>query len=105
MKHILVTYFILATSFNVSGQLQQGFIPVNEGKLYYQKKGSGPVLVFLHGIFLDHRMWDKQVDYFSNGFTCINVDLRGFGKSSVPTNTPYSFHEDIKTLLDSLHVD
>jgi pimeloyl-ACP methyl ester carboxylesterase len=95
----------MAVSFNGSAQLQQGFIPINDGKLYYQKKGSGPFLVFLHGICLDHRMWEKQVSCFSTAFTCISVDLRGFGKSSFPTTTPYSFHEDINTLLDSLHID
>jgi len=86
------------------GQSQQGFIPVNDGKLYYEKNGSGPPLVFLHGVGLDHRMWQQQIDHFSKSYTCINVDLRGFGRSSVPANTPYSFHEDIKILLDSLHV-
>ena len=105
MKRILITYFILVVSFNGSAQLQEGFIPVNDGKLYYEKLGSGPILVFLHGICLDHRMWAKQVSYFSPKFTCISVDLRGFGKSSVPTATPYSFHEDINTLLDSLHIN
>jgi pimeloyl-ACP methyl ester carboxylesterase len=95
----------MVVSLNGSAQQQQGFIPINEGTLYYQKQGSGPFLVFLHGNCLDHRMWEKQVNYFSTAFTCISVDLRGFGKSSFPTGTPYSFHEDIKTLLDSLHID
>ena len=105
MKHLLATYFTVTLSLGGSAQLQQGYIHINEGQLYYQKKGSGPCLVFLHGICLDHRMWEKQVDYFSTAFTCVNIDLRGFGNSSLPTATPYSFHEDINTLLDSLHVD
>jgi 3-oxoadipate enol-lactonase len=86
-------------------QQRQGFVPVNEGKLYYETIGSGPPLVFLHGVCLDHRMWQKQVDYFSKSYTCINLDLRGFGKSSLPGSAPYSFHEDIKTLLDSLQIE
>jgi 3-oxoadipate enol-lactonase len=105
MKHILFSYFVTVISYNGSAQLQQGFIPINEGKLYYQKKGSGPFVVFLHGVCLDHRMWEKQVNHFSTAFTCISVDLRCFVESSFPTTTPYSFHEDINTLLDSLHID
>ena len=105
MKHLLTNYLILSLTFSGSAQQQQGFIPIKDGKLFYQKQGSGPVLVFLHGICLDHRMWEKQVNYFSAAFTCVNIDLRGFGKSSLPTTTPYSFHEDINTLLDSLHLD
>ncbi len=91
----------------VSGltQLQQGFINVNDGKLFYQKTGTGPTIVFLHGLCLDHRMWHDQVNYFSKSFTCISIDLRGFGKSSVPTTTPYSYHEDLNTLLDSLYIN
>ena len=95
----------LLFAFNGWAQQHQGFIPINDGTLYYEKKGTGPPLVFLHGVFLDHRMWQQQIDYFSKSYTCIILDLRGFGRSSLPTNTPYSFHEDIKILLDSLHID
>jgi 3-oxoadipate enol-lactonase len=84
--------------------MSQGFIPIKEGKLYYEKSGTGQPLIFLHGLCLDHRMWQQQIEYFSKSYTCINVDLRGFGMSSVPDSTSYSFHEDIRTLLDSLHI-
>jgi 3-oxoadipate enol-lactonase len=103
MRHLIFISLIMLTTLNGWTQ-QQGFIPINEGSLYYERKGSGPPLVFLHGVFLDHRMWQEQIDYFSKSYTCINLDLRGFGKSSLPTTTPYSFHEDIKILLDSLHI-
>ena len=100
---LIISSLIFAT---ISGWTQQqGFIPIKDGKLYYEKNGSGSTLIFLHGLCLDHRMWQQQVAYFSKSYTCINVDLRGFGKSSLPTDTPYSFHEDIKALLDSLHVN
>lgn len=105
MRHLLIIYLILLITFNGCAQQQQGFIPINDGTLYYEKKGSGPTLVFLHGVFLDHRMWQQQIDYFSKSYTCINLDLRGFGRSSLPTTTAYSFHEDIKILLDSLHIE
>ena len=85
--------------------MQQGFVNISDGKLFYQKTGTGPPLLFLHGNCLDHRMWEEQVNYFSDSFTCISVDLRGFGKSSVPGSAPYSFHADINTLLDSLHIE
>src|SRR5215831_7281496 len=89
----------------VNGRSQQrGFIPINKGRLYYEKSGTGQPLIFVHGLCLDHRMWQEQIDYFCKSYTCINIDLRGFGMSSVPDSTSYSFHEDIKTLLDSLHI-
>src|SRR5689334_8061235 len=85
-------------------QKSHGFIPIKDGKLYYEKSGKGSPIVFLHGICLDHRMWQQQIDHFSKSYTCINVDLRGFGMSSIPNDESYSFHEDIKTLLDSLQI-
>jgi pimeloyl-ACP methyl ester carboxylesterase len=104
MRYLLTICFTVLSTLNSVAQNSQGFIPIEHGKLYYEKSGTGPPLIFLHGICLDHRMWKQQIDYFSKSYTCINVDLRGFGMSSVPDSTPYSFHEDIKTLMDSLHV-
>jgi len=103
MRYLLVISLSILLTFNGLTQSRRGFIPVNEGRLYYEKTGSGPPVIFLHGICLDHRMWQQQVDYFSKSYTCINIDLRGFGKSSLPGQTGYSFHEDIKVILDSLH--
>ncbi|HEY1869603.1 MAG TPA: alpha/beta hydrolase, partial [Chitinophagaceae bacterium] len=81
---------------------EENFYPVPDGKLFFVKKGSGPPIVFLHGFGLDHRMWESQVDFFSAHFTCIAADLRGFGKSTVPTDQQYAHHEDLMVLLDFL---
>ena len=104
MRSLLTICFIVLAAVNGRAQTSQGFIPVKDGKLYYEKSGTGQPIVFLHGTCVDHRMWQQQIDYFSKSYTCVNVDLRGFGMSSVPDTTSYSFHEDIKTLLDSLHI-
>src|SRR5690348_9168774 len=104
MRNLVLTYLILQIAFTCSAQSKESFITVQDGRLFCQVKGSGPPIVFLHGLCLDHRMWDQQVQYFSKSYTCINIDLRGFGKSSLPVS-PYSFHEDIKILLDSLHIN
>lgn len=105
MRHLLIISFLVVSTISGCTQQQQGFVLINNGRLYYEKNGSGPPLVFLHGVCLDRRMWQQQIVYFSKSYTCINVDLRGFGKSSLPTDMPYSFHEDIKALLDSLQVN
>lgn len=102
-ERLLVMLICFALSNKSSAQIQEGFVNIEHGRLFYQEEGTGPPLLFLHGICLDHRMWDDQVRFFSNRFTCITVDLRGFGKSSLPAG-PYSFHEDLDVLLDSLHI-
>jgi len=104
MKKIIAAYILFHITLCSVAQIKEGFIPVNDGKLYYQLQGTGVPVVFLHGVCLDHRMWEQQTHYFSRYFTCISIDLRGFGQSSVPVSD-YSFHEDINTILDSLHIN
>src|SRR6476661_3600565 len=90
MRCLLIICSLVVAMVSGWTQPQQGLIPINDGKLYYEKNGSGPSLVFLHGVCLDHRMWQQQVAYFCKSYTCITVDLRGFGQSSLPTDTPYA---------------
>jgi pimeloyl-ACP methyl ester carboxylesterase len=84
---------------------KESYCPVPEGKLFFVKRGNGPPIVFLHGFCLDHRMWESQMDYFSARFTCVAIDLRGFGKSSLPTDNLYAHYEDLVALLDFLGLD
>jgi 3-oxoadipate enol-lactonase len=81
------------------------YCPIKEGILFFLKEGSGPPLVFIHGFGLDHRMWENQVNYFSKKYTCIALDLRGFGKSTVPADQSFSNHEDLNDLLEFLKFD
>lgn len=46
--------------------------------------GSGPPLVMLHALPFDRRLWDMQVSAFADKFTCITMDLRGWGESAKP---------------------
>ncbi|HUF84504.1 MAG TPA: alpha/beta hydrolase [Acidimicrobiia bacterium] len=48
----------------------------------YEVDGSGPVLLFVHGITEDHTMWDPIVERLRAGFTCARLDLRGHGRSA-----------------------
>jgi len=50
-------------------------------------------------------MWENQVNYFSKKYTCVALDLRGFGKSSVPIDQSFSNHEDLYDLLEFLKID
>ncbi len=87
-----------------SASAEINYCPVPEGRIFYTKTGTGPVMVFIHGFCLDLRMWDGQVNYFSEWYTCISFDLRGFGKSSLPTEKSYSNHEDLCSLLEFLQI-
>jgi pimeloyl-ACP methyl ester carboxylesterase len=67
-------------------------------------KGNGPPLIFIHGFGLDHRMWEKQIIFFSSHYKVIAPDLRGFGLTPPPSDEPFAYHEDMEELLDLLNV-
>jgi len=72
-------------------------------RLYYEDKGQGFPLVFLHGFSLDHRMWDGQIRYFSSKYRTIALDARGHGKSDAP-ETGYAREDRIGDVLNLLSV-
>ena len=57
------------------------FCNVNNLNLYFEKSGSGPVIVLLHGLGSSTEDWEYQIPEFSKKFTVVALDFRGFGKS------------------------
>jgi len=80
------------------------YLPVRGGNLYYETTGEGPPLVLIHAGFLDCRMWDDQFQLFAKGNRVIRYDVRGFGRSSRPSEE-YSDAEDLFTLLKHLNFE
>ena len=86
-------------------ETQTGFADVNDTRLYYEIAGSGHPLVLIHGFTLDTRMWDDQFDVFAAHYQVIRYDLRGYGKSALPTAEPYSHPDDLRALMTHLGID
>ncbi len=82
---------------------KSGIAEVNGAKLFYEMKGSGPAIVFIHSGGFDRRIWDDQFTAFADKYTVIRYDVRGYGKSAAPTR-PYSDDEDLFQLLTFLKV-
>jgi pimeloyl-ACP methyl ester carboxylesterase len=83
-------------------------ILANELEHYIEIQGQGPPLVFVHGGFVDSRMWQPQVAFFSKDYTTIRYDLRGHGKTGGTSTQKYSiklYAEDLGALLDALKLD
>lgn len=78
-------------------------LTVGDDKLFYEVKGSGPSLVFVHAGICDSRMWDYQIDFFAQSFTVIRYDLQGFGSSSFSTK-PFSHTKDLLLLLEHIKI-
>jgi 3-oxoadipate enol-lactonase len=84
---------------------QTGFADVNGTRLYYELAGTGHPLVLIHGFTLDTRMWDEQFEVFARSYQVLRYDLRGFGKSAVPTDTLYTHPDDLHALLTHLGIE
>lgn len=79
----------------------------NQGaQLYFEEKGQGSPLLFLHGASFDGRQWEKQVAYFSKNYHVITLDARGHGQSSLPPGkvSPDVFWQDVVALMDHLEL-
>lgn len=68
----------------------------------YDMAGSGPLVVFLHGIGGNRTNWYGQLEHFSNRFCAVTWDARGYGASNdSPQTLKFSdFADDLLRLLD-----
>ncbi len=81
---------------------QSGLAEINRARLYYELAGAeaDEPVVFIHGFSLDSRMWDDQFEVFAKRYRVLRYDVRGFGRSSLPTTEPYSQVDDLLALLN-----
>ena len=75
-------------------------------QLAYEERGSGPVLLFVHGFPLDRRMWIGQLSSLAKVRRCVAVDLRGHGLSTIDDPDPKLsmdlFADDLAATMDDL---
>jgi 3-oxoadipate enol-lactonase len=81
-------------------------IPVRDTSLYYEQTGTGPQLLFIHGMCGDAEVWSGQVARLADRFTCITYDRRGHTRSTLGTE-PESVEThaaDAAALIEALHL-
>lgn len=86
------------------GNVESGYINVNEGKLYYEKAGNGDWVVLVHDGVVHREIWDEQFPILAKNYKVIRYDRRGYGKSPTPKK-PYSNIDDLYQLFIELGVD
>jgi pimeloyl-ACP methyl ester carboxylesterase len=63
-------------------------IEINGLPIAFERSGTGPALVLLHGGFgFDSRSWRRQIDALSDEFTVVAWDMPGCGRSADPPET------------------
>jgi pimeloyl-ACP methyl ester carboxylesterase len=50
-------------------------VQLPSGRLRYAESGSGPAVVFVHGLFVDAGLWRDVVEAMGDDFRCIRPDL------------------------------
>src|SRR5215207_4669466 len=83
---------------------ETGMAEVNGARIYYEAAGEGDPLVLVHAGIADSRMWEDQLMAFADRYRVIRHDMRGFGTTAM-VERPFSYHEDLRALLDSLLVE
>ena len=73
-------------------------------RIYYEVTGSGPALVFAHGLGGNHLSWWQQVPAFADRYTCVVFAHRGFAPSTEEPGGPgaAAFADDLEALIDHL---
>jgi 3-oxoadipate enol-lactonase len=79
------------------------FIPVNAGRLYYERVGHGQPLVLLHSGGLHCGEWDDQFAVFGMSYLVVRYDRRGYGRSQMPKQE-FSHVQDLHAVLTSLQL-
>lgn len=107
----LIIIVLILSLFNTSPvharQAPEGkFATVNGIQLYYEISGEGTPLVLIHGFLTSGKVWEPYIADFAKHFRVINVDMRGHGRSTNPTNqfTMRQSALDIYALLDQLGI-
>lgn len=83
------------------------YVQLATTQIYYESYGSGEPLLLLHGNSGSIAAFYKQIPTLSKQFRVIAVDTRAQGKSISSSNEPLTYNlfaEDMKVLLDSLHI-
>ncbi len=83
------------------------YAELGEFRAHYVRHGAGRPLVLLHGWPEFWYTFHKNIPVLAERFDVIAPDLRGFGDSDKPVETPTveSYADDLKALADHLGLD
>jgi pimeloyl-ACP methyl ester carboxylesterase len=70
--------------------------------LKYDVKGSGPPILFLHGMLGSGLYWSDIIEQLKDDYQVITVDLLGFGDSPKPQNLEYTTEDHLAYIVATL---
>jgi 3-oxoadipate enol-lactonase len=98
---LLITPAIAETT--IAADTRRGFLERPGCRVYYEVTGSGPAIIFAHGIGSNHMTWWQQVAHFSDRYACVTFSHRGYPPSSeIGVPDPKEFAGDLAALIEHL---
>ena len=81
----------------------------NSIRIHYEERGSGPAMIWAHGLFGSLHGWDGTMARFQDRYRVIAYDARGHGRSEIP-DQPEAYSqdnmvEDMRGVLDALGIE
>ncbi len=115
LTFVLFSFLVLQTSLTAQNESMKNttsaysfntqYTTVNNTEIAYIKEGKGTkTLLFIHGLSSNLEAWQKNIKKLKKHFTCIAIDLPGYGKSeknnsdATPTYYAKFLHDFIKQL-------
>lgn len=85
------------------------YVEIMGYSMYYRdENNSSTAILFLHGIPVDHTLWDGVINALGLDYRIVAPDFLGFGKSDKPLGIDYNletYTKMIEELADALHLD
>lgn len=83
-------------------------VETNGFETYYERRGDGDPVVFVHGLGLDHRLWLPQFAALEDEYETVAYDYRGHGRTGPTETSEYSISllaEDLRALVEALGLE
>ena len=71
--------------------MESFFVERPDCRLYCEKRGSGPLMLMVHGVAADADYFAKTADFLAKKYTVVTYDRRGYTRSTAPENADYSY--------------
>ncbi|MDR1028590.1 MAG: alpha/beta hydrolase [Clostridiales Family XIII bacterium] len=86
------------------------FTTVDNCKIYYEERGTGEHLIFVHGWTATAAFFGNQIEYFSKKYHVIAYDARGHGRSDRGEAAIHNIDiprlaEDLRELIEGLGLE
>ena len=83
------------------------YVEVDGLRVAFQRRGTGPCLILLHGAVSDSRVWRVELESLSDAFTVVAWDAPGCGRSDDPSEhfRLLEFAECLEHFISALNLD